>query len=337
MRDVSTNIGERIDNLSGTELEQFIADLLMPFGALGWKVFLTRKGSDFGADIIFDNPHKVRHAIQIKHREDVEKTEALDAVQEVVAAKAMYQATFAIAATSAENFSNHAKQLAGANGVTLWVRKDLQRLYEASLNRDESTLIALGLSREPISSSKPEATPSVVTFTIPLDDPSPAPKPTSKPLFWAVGAAMVIFSGLGFVLGSQLPKPNTTLQSLQTLVEGHDVGWIKAQATNDPSYLEPYRTGLAFSGASSAIKQRKQLNCTINIQQKMTPEISSMSIVGNTASLVVEKNWDQQLNCDRALTAEEQKQQDIGSGSFAVVYKAEWRITEAAVARGFQK
>jgi len=102
------------------ELELHVAWVLN--GLQGWKAEATRSNADQGADVIATGPNRQRLAIQVKrYRQNVGN----DAVQAVVASKALYKCTGAVVVTSGPGFTRAARELAEANAVKLWGPGDL--------------------------------------------------------------------------------------------------------------------------------------------------------------------------------------------------------------------
>jgi HJR/Mrr/RecB family endonuclease len=109
--------------LSHRDLEHHVAAVIAALP--GWKAEATRGGSDQGADVIATSPRGTRVAIQVKH---YAKNVSNGAVQEIVAAKAIYKCIEAVVFTSGPGYTKSAIELARANGVKLWGPDDLFRL-----------------------------------------------------------------------------------------------------------------------------------------------------------------------------------------------------------------
>jgi HJR/Mrr/RecB family endonuclease len=114
-----------IDTMSGIEFEQRLAVL---FRQLGYQVRSTAVTGDFGADLVVEGPRGVA-VVQAK-RYSARVGE--DAIQQVVASKAHYGATHAIAVTNS-SFTRHARMLATSNQVELWDRDHLVDLLAAQM------------------------------------------------------------------------------------------------------------------------------------------------------------------------------------------------------------
>jgi restriction system protein len=130
-----------IDRMDGRTFEQYL-ELL--FRKLGYEVKLTRYVGDYGADLIITRDG-VKTAIQAKrHTNPV----GIKAVQEVVAAKGMYNCTKAMVVTNS-TFTQPAMELARSNGVILYGRA---RLIEAILS------VSAGATPIALPSTLPHAT-----------------------------------------------------------------------------------------------------------------------------------------------------------------------------------
>ena len=106
-----------IDKMDGDVFEEYLEQL---FKAQGYKAIKTKASGDFGADVVIEKDN-VRIVIQAKRKKD---KVGLDAVQEVVAAKAYYKAQEAWVVTNSE-YTPPAKKLAKSIGVKLFDREQL--------------------------------------------------------------------------------------------------------------------------------------------------------------------------------------------------------------------
>ena len=97
--------------MNGGEFEQRLAVL---FRALGYRVSTTRATGDFGADLVLERDG-VRTVVQAKRWDD---SVGIEAVYEVVGAKAHYGASEAVVVTSSV-LTPSAAELADDNGVAL--------------------------------------------------------------------------------------------------------------------------------------------------------------------------------------------------------------------------
>jgi restriction system protein len=120
-RIVLSGISE-IDQMDGKVFEDYLKEL---FNKLGFKVSATRRNQDQGGDLVIEKG-KVRTVVQAKRWSRVVGNAA---VQQVVAAKAIYKCQRALVVTNSK-FSDDAWESAMANRVTLWGRK---RLIDAIL------------------------------------------------------------------------------------------------------------------------------------------------------------------------------------------------------------
>lgn len=114
-----------IDEMSGTEFEDFVAEALHRSGI---EVLELTKGSgDFGADIIVLHEGE-RTAVQCKR---YARPIGVKAVQEAVSAKGYYKCTKAAVVTNS-TFTRQARELAEESGVILWDREDVYGFMNAA-------------------------------------------------------------------------------------------------------------------------------------------------------------------------------------------------------------
>ncbi|MBT9137216.1 MAG: DNA topoisomerase 1 [Firmicutes bacterium] len=114
---------DEIDFLSGEDFESFLS---LCFREHGYKVQLTPKSHDFGADLILSKDG-IDTVVQAKRWR---QTVGIEAVQQVVAAKQYYGASRAMVITNSR-FTAAAFRLGRANHVTLWSREELVRQFAA--------------------------------------------------------------------------------------------------------------------------------------------------------------------------------------------------------------
>lgn len=108
-----------IDQMSGIEFEEYLYEY---FYNEGYKVEMTSKSYDYGADLIISNNNK-RTVIQAKR---YTKKVGVSAIQEVNSAKSFYRADSAIVITN-NFYTNSAIKLAASNSIELWDRNTLER------------------------------------------------------------------------------------------------------------------------------------------------------------------------------------------------------------------
>jgi restriction system protein len=108
---------DEIDKMDGKTFEKYLEVL---FNKLGYRVERTRYVGDYGADLI-TNKDGVKTVIQAKRFKNKVN---IKAVQEAVAAKGKYGCSEAMVVTNGY-YTRQAEELARANGVKLWNRKDL--------------------------------------------------------------------------------------------------------------------------------------------------------------------------------------------------------------------
>jgi len=106
-----------VDRLSGKDFETYLATR---FRALGYKVEQTKLVGDYGADLILMR-EGYRTVVQAKR---YSKNVGVKAVQEVLGAKAKYDAQNAIVVTNS-GYTKEAVELAHSAGVDLWGRDRL--------------------------------------------------------------------------------------------------------------------------------------------------------------------------------------------------------------------
>lgn len=127
-----------IDAMSGLTFERRLAHL---FVGLGYRVEQTRARGDYGADLVLEKNGQ-RTVVQAKRWT---KNVGVKAVQEAVAAKPMYRCDQAMVVTN-RYFTEQAKRLAKANGVTLWNRDELVRSLLAGANGEAAEAAAVPTS-----------------------------------------------------------------------------------------------------------------------------------------------------------------------------------------------
>lgn len=119
---------ENIDAMTGIEFEHFLCKL---FAEDGFNAKVTQASNDQGGDLILEKGGE-RIVVQVKRYSTHVPNSA---IQEVVAAKALYNCEYGMVITN-NYFTKSAIQLAQHNDVTLWNRDTLQQKlsqYNASI------------------------------------------------------------------------------------------------------------------------------------------------------------------------------------------------------------
>lgn len=124
--DFSRLLTTEVSSLTPNQFEHYVANLIQALP--GWKASATRASGDQGCDVVAVSPDGARYAIQVKHYSNNVGNKA---VQEIVAAKPMYNAQAAIVVTSGPGYTRQAIELANANGVVLWTLTDLAQIRRA--------------------------------------------------------------------------------------------------------------------------------------------------------------------------------------------------------------
>lgn len=125
--------GDDIDNMSGTDFEDFMAEILHRNGI---EVLELTKGSgDFGADIIVLYNGE-RTAVQCKR---YSRPIGVKAVQEAISSKDYYKCTRSAVITNS-TFTRQAKELADESGVILWDREAVYAFMEGAENKSKAPL-----------------------------------------------------------------------------------------------------------------------------------------------------------------------------------------------------
>jgi restriction system protein len=146
LRQLSRSGIAEIDTMDGQAFELFLSTL---FRRLGYSVEVTKYRGDYGADLVVKKSGR-KTVVQAKRWK---KRVGLKAVQEAVAAKAIYGCDGALVVANRE-FTQQARHLARANEVELWDRGALvDRLL--IVRRDRSTVAVA--SEQPIGESLPAA------------------------------------------------------------------------------------------------------------------------------------------------------------------------------------
>ena len=115
----NSNLDE-IDTMEGLQFEKYLYEL---FAALGYKVKRTADSGDFGADLILNDGDSIIVVQAKRYKSNV----GIQSVQEVLGAKAYYDADYAWVVTNS-SFTNAAIELAHRSGVSLNSRLELSKL-----------------------------------------------------------------------------------------------------------------------------------------------------------------------------------------------------------------
>ncbi len=124
------NDEEEIDTMSGTEFEDFMAEILHRSGVE--VIELTKASGDFGADIIVIHEGE-RTTVQCKR---YSKPIGVKAVQEAISAKDYYKCTKAAVITNSD-FTRQARELAAESGVILWDRQAVYGFMASAQDKSE--------------------------------------------------------------------------------------------------------------------------------------------------------------------------------------------------------
>lgn len=109
----------KLDHLEGEKFEEYAKAL---FEEKGYKVQLTPKSHDYGADLLAKKNDELTVIQAKRYKNNV----GVSAIQQIVAAKAYYKADKCIVITN-HYFTKSAKKLARANNVKLIDRNNLYR------------------------------------------------------------------------------------------------------------------------------------------------------------------------------------------------------------------
>lgn len=115
--------GVNFNNMSGLEFEEFTTNL---YEAMGYTATKTKASGDFGADVILQK----RGEITVVQCKRYNGPVGLEAVQQVVAARAIYKAKNMIVITNS-TYTKAAQTLAQANKVQLIDGDELNTIYNS--------------------------------------------------------------------------------------------------------------------------------------------------------------------------------------------------------------
>lgn len=115
----------KIDAMKGEEFEKYLQAF---FEKKGYRVSLTKKSGDFGADLVMHKNGHIDRRLKVSLPETTivqvkryNKNVGIEAVQQIMAAKSFYNADKCAVATN-QYFTPAAQKLAAANDVVLWDR-----------------------------------------------------------------------------------------------------------------------------------------------------------------------------------------------------------------------
>lgn len=111
-----------IDRMKGDEFEEYLA---AHFRKLGYRVSLTPKSNDYGADLIIKKDGESTVVQAKRYRDKV----GIKAIQEIIGAKGYYKADKMMVVTNSY-FTAAASKLAAANDVTLWDRNSINKFFK---------------------------------------------------------------------------------------------------------------------------------------------------------------------------------------------------------------
>lgn len=114
-------------NTEGWKFEKFCADLLLHNGFVNAEV--TSGSNDYGADIVAEDEHGIKFAIQCKcYSNKLDNS----SIQEVLGSKQKYNCQVCAVITN-NYFTNNAVELARVNNVSLWNRDTLIRFIKNAM------------------------------------------------------------------------------------------------------------------------------------------------------------------------------------------------------------
>ena len=122
---------KELDQLSGTEFEEFLAGL---FRAQGYAAEFTAVTGDYGADLILSKDGR-RIAVQAKRYAG---SVGVQAVQEALSGQAYYQCDTSWVITTG-TYTVNALELAAKSGVKLIGRSDIGNLMAQHISKNENS------------------------------------------------------------------------------------------------------------------------------------------------------------------------------------------------------
>jgi restriction system protein len=131
---------DEIDAMGGRTFEHYLEVL---FSKLGYRVELSKYFGDLGGDLVIQKDG-VRTMVQAKRWK---RNVGVEAVQQVVAAKAVYRCTQAMVVTNS-HYTRAASELARKNHVVMWDReqliKELERVNAKAAIRADDVAASIG-------------------------------------------------------------------------------------------------------------------------------------------------------------------------------------------------
>jgi restriction system protein len=156
-----------IDRMGGHEFEEKLA---LTFRSLGYRAEIVgSNGGDFGGDLVVSKDG-TRTVVQAKCWK---KNVGVKAIQEAVAAKAMYRAEEAMVVTNSR-FTKQAHALAQRNRVKLWGRDELVVALLKGQKSKNGARVLEELPREPVIEAPPVASATAASETTAVEERAPA-------------------------------------------------------------------------------------------------------------------------------------------------------------------
>lgn len=185
-----------IDRMSGHEFE---AKLALMFRSLGYRAEIVGStGGDFGGDLVVSKDG-TRTVVQAKCWK---KNVGVKAIQEAVAAKAMYRAEEAMVVTNSR-FTKQAHELARKNRVKLWGRDELVVALLKGQKAKNGAPVVKELRHEPALDAPSVAPPASASETTALVERAPAAVVSPSGAFCARCGEPVSVKVRDYCLGNQ--------------------------------------------------------------------------------------------------------------------------------------
>lgn len=122
----------KADRMTGEEFEMFLKAHLEKSG---YRVKLTPKTGDYGADLVMTNGEGRTLILQAKR---CQKDIGISAIQEALGAVSYYHAENGIVATN-RFYTKSARELAARSKIELWNRHDIERIMKQEMPIGQST------------------------------------------------------------------------------------------------------------------------------------------------------------------------------------------------------